>query len=329
MFRPTEDTCIDCGDDAFAVTDAVDCENPVSLCFPCYVDRLDRIRACGVVEVGTDDRTGEFVVGGPSVADTEEIALSVGDELSGDHVDASVETVSSLRGARGLIGGYHTRELARAEHSESRHVYAAASRRGTVVDVKTRTDETFRDGLVETVSRRVLKRREIRKRADVADGVATFLPTLAEHGAARLLGIEKVIWERAKDRGVSEASERAARNHDAGREFEEAFVNWCENRNLDVRRGKAAFVRLYPGVADNVARKTDGLAGVPDFLVRGDGQRSLGDGWRPDGDVFVEVKRGTSTLSREQERAVAHLKSHGFDVYVLRGEPDDFVFERR
>lgn len=330
MFRPTDEACVDCGDDAFAATDAFTGNaSLVPVCFSCYLNRLDRVRGCGVVEVVIDDRKGEFVVGGPSVGDAEGVANSVVEELSGDHVDATVATVSSLGKARDLIGDYHARELARAERSESRHVYAGTSRRGTVVDVQTRTDEGTRDALAETVARRVLDCYDIRKRADTVEYVSTKLPTLAEHRGTRTIGIEQTVWSLAKRRGVSDASERAARNQDAGRIFEEFFVNWCEERKIDVRRGKEALVRLYPDVTDVVAHKTDGLAGVPDFLVRGDGQRFFGDGWRPDGDVFVEVKRGASTLSREQQEVIAHLKSHGFDVYVLRGEPEEFVFEKR
>ncbi|MFP4188789.1 MAG: VRR-NUC domain-containing protein [Halobacteriales archaeon] len=328
MFRPTDDACTDCGDAAFAVTDSVPSESRVPLCFACYVDRLDRVRACGVVEVEVDEGAGEFVVGAPSVSNADQVARSVVDEIGGT-ADTEVETVAPLPEARDLIGEYHARELARAERSESRHVYAATGRRGSVVDTETRTDSDTRDALTERLARRAVDHREIRKRADVADAVATTLPTLAEHGAARLLGVEERVWEHAKIRGVSEASERAARNQDAGREFEEAFIDWCDDHSLDIRGGKEALVRLYPDITDEVARKTDGLAGVPDFLVRDNGQRSFGDGWRPDGEAFVEVKRGTSSLSREQERVVAHLKSHGFDVFVLRGEPDDLVFERR
>jgi hypothetical protein len=202
-------------------------------------------------------------------------------------------------------------------------------RRGTVVDVETRTDDGFRDALAETVAQRVVDSRDVRKRVGVADGLATTFPTLAEHGAMRRLGVEARAWRLAKDRGVSEASERAAENQTAGREFEEDFADWCDERNIELQHGKPGLVRLYPEVADALARKTGGLAGVPDFLALGDGQRSFGAEWRPEGDTFVEVKRGTSRLSREQERAIAHLKSHGFDVYVLRGEPDDYVFERR
>jgi hypothetical protein len=155
------------------------------------------------------------------------------------------------------------------------------------------------------------------------------LPTLVEHGTTRRIGVGKSVWRLAKERGVSRGSERSARNQRAGREFEVYFLEWCEERNLEVVRGKSGLVRLYPEAADEVVRKTDGLSGVPDFLVRGDAQNSFGSEWRPEEDVFVEVKRGGSALSREQQDVVAHLKALGFDVYVLRGEPDDHRFERR
>jgi hypothetical protein len=330
VFRQTEEACLNCGGDPFAATDAFPGKNDlVPVCFPCYLDRTDRVRACSVVEVCTEDRNAEFVVGGPSVAEAGEVARSIVDEVSCRSIDAAAAPASPLKEARDRIGDYHARELARAERSESRHVYAGTSQRGTVVDLETRTDEPFRGALAETVARAILDRHDVRKRADAADCISTELPTLTEHRGTRTLGIEETVWSLAKDRGVSDASERSSENQKAGKKFEESFASWCEDRNLELRRGKEALPRLYPEVADEVIRKTDGLAGVPDFLVHGDGQRLFGDGWRPDGDVFVEVKYGTSGLSGEQQEVIAHLKSHGFGVYALRGEPEDFFFEKR
>jgi hypothetical protein len=330
VFRQTEEACLDCGGDPFVATDFFPDKNDlVPVCFPCYIDRTDRVRACSVVEVRTEDRNAEFVVGGPSVAEAGEVARSIVEEVSCRGVDAAAALVSTLEEARDSIGDYHARELARAERSESRHVYAGTSQRGTVVDVETRADEPFRDALAETVARGILDRHDVRKRADAVDCVSTELPTLTEHRGTHTLGVEETVWTLAKDRGVSDASERSSENQKAGREFEEFFAGWCEDLNLEARRGKEALTRFYPEVADEVIRKTDGLAGVPDFLVRGDGQRLFGDGWRPEDDTFVEVKRGTSSLSHEQQRVLAHLKSHGFDVYVLRGEPNEYVFEKR
>jgi hypothetical protein len=327
VFRPTDGACADCGGDAFAETDALG-DAPLAVCFGCYVDRTDRVGACCPVGVRADETAGEFVVAAPSVEGAGELAASVADELSGSGVRVSVGDALSLAKARGRVGDYHARELARAKRSESRHVYAATSRRGTVVDTETRTDRDTRAAVADRLARRVVES-GVRRRKDVADSVAAAYPRLAEHRATRALGLKERVWRTAKERGVSDASERAARNQTVGRDFEEFFAEWCDERCLPARRGKEALVRLYPEVADEVSRKTDGLAGVPDFLVRGDGQRSFGDEWRPDGDTFVEVKRGASRLSREQERAVAHLKSHGFDVYVLRGEPDRYSFDRR
>ncbi len=329
-FHETDGRCADCGADAFAATDVFASRDETPLCFPCYVDRLDRVRASGVVNVAD----GEFVVGASSVEKAREIAHAVSDELP-PSVDGSVRSVTPLVEARsrGHLTDYHARELARGARSETRHVYAGTSKRGTVVDVETSTGEDTRVEVRDSLARRVLdeNRVEVRKRADVSGAIADTLPTLVEHRAARTLGVEHAVWGRAKERGVSRGSERAERNQKAGRDFEEYFVDWCEDRNLEVTRGKTALVRRYPDVADDIARKTDGLAGVPDFVVRGDGQRVFGDGdvWRPDDEAFVEVKRGGSSLTREQQDVVAHLKSHGFDVFVLRGEPNSHRFERR
>jgi len=326
-FRETDDVCADCDDDAFAMTDILpSTDDAVPVCFPCYVERLDSVRACGVVSIGGD---GEFVIGAGSVEDTRELAHSVADELT-RAVEATVETVLPLRKARDELGEYHARELARCALSETRHVYTGTSERGTVIDTETRTDEETRDDIRERLATYVIDEApNLRKRDDFSDAVASLLPTLVEHRALRRLRVGSEVWQRAKERGVSRGSETSARNQRAGREFEEYFADWCEDRNLELLRGKTGLLRYHPENADEITRKTDGLAGVPDFLVRGDGQNTFGTEWRPEEDVFVEVKRGSSRLSREQQEVVAHLKACGFEVYVLRGEPDDHSFERR
>lgn len=330
MFRPTCEACSDCGDEAFALIDAVPRLPPTPLCFPCFVERLDRVRACAVVRI-RDELTGEVVVGARSAEEARGLSVTVADELETAGVSASAEEVTHLEDARDIVGDYHARELARTTLSESRHVYASTSGRGTVVDTWTRTDEDLRDALADSMADAVLGADavRVRRRADIGDTLATLFPTLAEHRTPSRLGVPELVWKRAKERGVSPESELSYRNQRAGRSFEEYFRDLCDERGLTVLRGKTGLVRYHPDAADEVARKTDGLAGVPDFLVRGDPQRSFGDGWRPDGDSFVEVKRGGSRLSREQKRVVAHLKALGFDVYLFRGEPDGHRFERR
>jgi len=336
-FFSTDDACADCGADAFAATDIFASgvgpsrEDAVPLCFACYVECLGRVRAFGIVGVETDSGKGEFVAGAPSVEGVRNLARRVADELSAAGIGISVRTVAPLTEAREILGDYHARELARGADSETRHVYAGTSERGTVVDAETRTDEETREEMRDALAAHALNetRLDVRKRDDVPGAVASTIPTLVEHGVASRLGVEAEAWELAKERGVSRGSERAAQNQRDGREFEEYFREWCDERNLELLPGKRGLVRLYPDAADEIARKTDGLAGVPDFLVRGDSQNTFGSEWRPEGDTFVEVKRGTSTLSREQQEVVAHLKALGFDAYVLRGEPDDNRFERR
>ena len=325
-FRETDEPCADCGNDAFAVIDAhASDEDAAPLCFACYVERLDRVRACGVVSVAG----GEFVVGASSVEETRELAHRVADELS-HAVEVTVENVTPLEEVRDELGEYHARELARGARSETRHVYAGTSERGTVIDAETRTDAEICDALRDELATYVLdEARRVRKRDDVSEALATLLPTLVEHRVLRRLGVASEVWRLAKKRGVSRGSETSARNQRAGRQFEEYFADWCEDRNLEHIRGKTGLVRYHPETADEIARKTDGLAGVPDFRVRGDGQNTFGSEWRPEGDVVVEVKRGDSRLSREQEEVVAHLKARGFEVYVLRGEPDEHNFEKR
>lgn len=335
----TDDACVcaDCRGDAFAATDIFTSgvgpshEDAVPLCFSCYVERLDRVHACSVVEVETDGEKGEFVVGGRSVEEAEDLARRVVGELSAADMDSSVGTVVPLAEAHETLDDYHARELARGAGSETRHVYAATSERGTVVDVETCTDTETREEIRDALAGHVLDETslDIRKRDDVPDAVASAIPTLVEHSVTSRLGMDTKVWKLAKEHGVSRGSERSSGNQRAGREFEEYFRDWCDERNLEVTRGKSGLVRLYPEAADEIVRKTEGLTGVPDFLVRGDGQNSFGSGWRPEEDAFVEVKRGDSMLSREQQDVVAHLKALGFDVYLLRGEPGDHRFERR
>lgn len=332
-FFSTDDACADCGADAFSATDVFSSgvgpsrEDAVSLCFACYVERLDRVRACSTVEVGP----GGFVVGAPSVEGAEDLTHRLVDELSAAALEPSVGTAVPLVEAREELGDYHARELARGAGSETRHVYAAASERNTVLDVETRTDEETREEVRDALAVHALDetRLDIRKRDDVYDAVVSAFPTLVEHGTTHSLGVERTAWELAKERGVSRASERSESNVRAGYKFEEHFREWCGERSLEIHRGKSGLIRYHPNVADEIARKTDSLAGVPDFLVRGTGQNSFGTEWRPDGDTFVDVKRGDSRLTREQQTVVAHLKAHGFDVYLLRGEPEDHRFERR
>ena len=325
-FRETDEPCADCGKDAFGIIDSLVLDKGAApLCFACYVERLDRVRACGVVNVAE----GEFVVGASSVEETRELAYCVADEIS-TGVEASVETVAPLTEARDELGEYHARELARGARSETRHVYAGTSERGTVIDAETRTDAETRDALRDALASYVLdEARRVRKRDDVSEVLASLLPTLVEHRVLRSLGVASEVWQLAKKRGVSRGSETSARNQRAGRQFEEYFADWCEDRNLEHIRGKTGLLRYHPETADEIARKTGGLAGVPDFLVRGDGQNTFSTEWRPEKDVFVEVKRGGSGLSREQQEVIAHLKARGFDVYVLRGESDEHTFEKR
>jgi len=316
---PPTDICDGCGAEAEVFRDS-------PLCFDCYVDSVDRVRSCALVRVGDN---GEFVVGAPTVDETDAVGHAVADELSAAGIGATVSEVTTLTEARDHIGDYHAREIARGVRSGSRHVYAATSERGTVIDSRTRTDAETRDELADRLARHVVDTSRVKKRADIRDAVAATFPTLAEHRTPARLGVTDRVWSLAKKRGVSRRSRRALNNQRKGRCFEDCFLDWCDERGLRVVYGKTGLVRHHPEAADTVVHKTDGLAGVPDFLVRGDEQRSFGDGWRPDDDAFVEVKRETSALSRDQQTVVAHLKALGFEVFIFRGEPEDHRFERR
>jgi len=332
FFASEGDDCADCGTSALFSTDEHTESLPPSpedakpFCLECYVDRHE-LGFCAVVRKETDGGTALLVVGGASGEEAESVAAGVADEVTGEKDGALSLTEPEVVDRFGV--GY-VRGLCRGVESHRRNIYASASPRGTVVDFETFTTEEERDALRDELAERVVDGTDVRKRADVYDALTESYPSLVEHSVASRLGLGRRAWKVAKESGVSRASERSARSQRTGEEFEEYFVEWCEDRNLTVRPGKPALRRLYPEVGDEVAERTDGLSGVPDFFVRGDGQSTFGDEeWRPDGEAFVEVKYGTGRLSREQQDVVAHLKSHGFDIYVFREDRDEYRFDKR
>lgn len=333
-FFPPEDGdgCADCGTDpAFSTDEYTDSlppspEDTVTFCLECYVERHE-VCAYSAVRKELTDGTAELVIGGRSVEEAEGIAEGVADEIDGEtgRVAPLTEPETVER-----FGTEYVRELSRGIESHRRNIYASTGPRGTVVDFETFTRRELRGTLTDELTECLLNSTEVRKRADAYTAPTEEFPVLAEHGVPPRLGIGSKVWELAKERGVSRRSERSIENQRAGEDFEDFFAEWCKSRNLSFRRGKPALRRLYPEVAEDIAERTGGLSGAPDFFLRGDGQRSFGSsGWRPDGDAFVEVKGGASRLSREQQDFIAHLKSHGFEVYVFRGEPDEYRFEKR
>jgi len=327
-----EDGCADCGvtadfsTDEYADSLSPSPEDAVPLCLECYIKRHE-IGFCSLVRKQLTGETAELVLGCASKKETETISKEVADEVGGEagtvHHLTEDETVEKF-------GTEYIRELSRGVKSRRRNIYASASPRGTVIDFETPTTQRIRDALSEELTEYLLEVTEVRKRANIYSALTEEFPVLLEHGVLSRLGVRHQAWELAKERGVSARSERSIENQRAGKKFEEFFVEWCERHNLSLRRGKTALRRFYPEVAEEIIERTDGLSGVPDFFLRGDRQCSLEDSqWRPDGETFVEVKRGKSRLSPDQQEVIAHLKFHGFEVYTFCGEPDEHRFEKR
>lgn len=303
-------------------------------CFPCYIDAVDGHRGVATAEAGD----GRVV----AAADSVDRATEVVDRLEDGPVSSVVADFDVRHAADAFedafageyaVSDYYVREVVRGVGSEVRTVYRSTSPEGSVVDVRSHVDAEVRRKLDDACFA------AIRDHADSVDTKTDLrrltrtdspYPVLASHGALRR--VERRLWSYLKEAGVvSESSLTSAENQAAGREFERYFEDLCGERGLTPHRPAAEAVRrLYPEVYETLERKLDSsLAGVPDYLVEADGHRGWGDRWRPTEDCFVEVKRGDGRMSRRQSKMAAHLKSHGFPVYVLRGEPGSHRFERR
>ncbi|MFB6294483.1 MAG: VRR-NUC domain-containing protein [Candidatus Nanohaloarchaea archaeon] len=176
-------------------------------------------------------------------------------------------------------------------------------------------------------------------RSDITTALASCFPVLGGHGLDRLL--EEPVWDHIKEHRaeqLSAYSQRALRNGENGRAFEERFEAFCEANALDCwKRSKAAFRRHLPGRFEQVAEQVDSFAGIPDYFVDKKNTHALSawmDGigeraWAPDGRyAFVECKFNASHLSPEQREMVQTLQDVGVAVYLFRGTLDDFEVRR-
>ena len=348
-----------------ALSDAVDGEQ---LCFSCYTARLGGPTHGAAVAVRDTDGRSErcwIVLAADGTDARDRLVRRVERSPIGDRVDG-VECVALAAAyrdgpvardgdGRPVLGRYAARELARGVGSESRHVYRGSAPRGSVIDVRSHVDDATRDAIgAEILDDAVAGGAHLRvgSRDDAGRVAADAYPTLAAHGA--LVGLGDRLWRHVRDEHPERLDERsrvASANQGRGRAFEEYFHELCDRSDLVVERPSDVALReRYP---EKHGRLVDWfgerLTGVPDFFVAApDGQAGLheaaatdgsagadraapdgGDVWRPPGDCFVEVKAGSSRLTREQERMIPYLKALGFPVYVLRGEPGDHRFDRR
>ncbi|MFP4631814.1 MAG: hypothetical protein ACLFMT_00055 [Halobacteriales archaeon] len=338
VHRPTEEACGRCrSTPAFETTRFSSGlrRDPGALdvvCIDCYLDGLER---AGLQPLRW--HVGIEVEGGTvhAAAATEDGARSLRDALESGPLGAVSRdvTLRSIPAAFDSGDGdrAYLRELARGLDSEVRAIYRGSTP-SSAVDVTSHVDDSRRlDDALAAALRRHLD--DVETRDDLRSLLRTErspYPALARHGVLRR--VEGRLWRHLRRTGsLSNRSLTSGDNQRSGREFEAYFEKVCESRGLTPRRPAAdALESLYPEVhASLVDRFSPGLPGVPDYFVEVDGHRSFDSGWRPTEDCFVEVKRGSSRLSRRQARVAAHLKSHGFPVYVLRGEPGDHRFDRR
>ncbi|MDY6780712.1 MAG: VRR-NUC domain-containing protein [Halobacteria archaeon] len=361
-FDEREGICEDCTtrSENLIVTDLFDEPDTIrpgsrdveGLCFDCYLRRLDApVRHVSLVRLssGTEEGSEDTAVLG---AEDEETLRVLEKALVGSLDDVSTEVSShSLRDVYASTSGsapdgevrrehlstYYCREIARGSDSVNRHIYTRAGEvdgRTTVMDDKSCVSEWKREAVRRKLADAIVEeaRDSIETRDDIGEVVEEKYPVLHEHGVTS--GVGRRVWRevRGDSEVLSEASRRSLRNQREGDEFEAFLERLCEERGYDCYRGKEALRTRFPEAERDLLDRFGSLNGVPDYLVSVEpGQERLADngGWMPDGDAFVEVKRGDSRLSPEQERVIPYLKSHGFEMYVLRGDPDDFFFERR
>ncbi len=342
-FDHRRDSCSRCGSTGACVyTDARvssgvawSKEDVRNLCFSCYLDVVDGNHGVGVLDVGD----GAVVVSADSVEATEDVAEAVADEALSTVVhDVEVQPADGVFQEAfegdGPLSDYYVREVVRGVDSEVRAIYGGTSGEGSVVDVESHLSRGGQRKVDDTCFTALRRHSEdVDTKSDLRQLTRTDespYPALARHGVLRR--VEGRIWSYVKEAGfVSDSSLTSSENQERGREFERYFEELCRERGLTPHRPSSEALRsLYPDVHSTLQRKfTASLSGIPDYFVEADGHSGWGDRWRPTEDCFVEVKRGGSHMSRRQSKMTAHLKSHGFPVYVLRGEPGDHRFEER
>ncbi len=158
---------------------------------------------------------------------------------------------------------------------------------------------------------------------EIERSISNIYPILDEHNCFNLI---KNTWKIVKkENKIKNKSNISINNVNKGKEFERFFKKLCEKRNFEHYRGKKALKKFFP----EKIKKVNGLKGIPDFFIKRNKQKKFVEEWSPNEDCFVEIKRGNSKLARNQKETIAKLKSLGFSVYVFRGNPKRYSFEKR
>ncbi|MDY6765149.1 MAG: VRR-NUC domain-containing protein [Halobacteria archaeon] len=327
--------------------------NALEYCFQCYLERVDTIYYALLVSLTVPD---EYIVIGAENADHAE---RVSEELSASPLGPWIEdyTYHRLEEAystdtptdysdRGTLTPYYTRELARGIGSESWNIYSGVrlddDDRMSAMDWWTHVREETRGDIRSELLDYVVgsdEYQEVEVREDIDEVFEEVLPVLSGYGLTS--GLRSQVWDHIRENDpylLSDRSRMAMKNQKKGRRFERFFRDLCRENNLECYRDTRYILRSrypeeYAKLLDEFGR---GFNGLPDFFVDANANQSTLErwtggsrvGWKPDGEAFVEVKYGTSDLSPEQRRVVSHLSEAGFDVYVLRGTPDEHSFER-
>lgn len=226
------------------------------------------------------------------------------------------------------INKSYLEEIFNGIESSNRNIYTSMNEEcTTVVDDKSFLSSKIRKKISKELIYRYLQRVEDRKnnfyKKEIKKNIPNIYPILDEHNCFNL---RKYTWEiLKKENKIKNKSNISINNVNKGKEFEEFFKKLCEKRKFEYYRGKKALKRFFP----EKIKKVNGLNGIPDFFIKRNKQKKFVEEWNPNKDCFVEIKRGNSKLKVNQKETIARLKSLNFSVYVLRGSPERYSFEKR
>ncbi|MDY6774475.1 MAG: hypothetical protein SV253_00015 [Halobacteria archaeon] len=305
-------------------------------CFGCYVDEVGRVGHIACLSL--DD--GRIVVGGTTAEDVE----SMTSEILGTAVDEYVTDTSDFSVVEAfeddeVLSDYYLREVVRASGSEVWEIRRFATP-SSVVDfgsfVSEETRERIRDDLLEDIFVDA-DLTEIERREDVEALLSERYPVLHRHRVTR--GLEADVWRHVREKyrdSLADRTRLSVENQKKGRGFEEFFSDLCAERRVDCLRGREALREARLGdVRRRLEHVFGDVSGIPDFYVEGSQSRiddwdeeTEESDWRPEEPCFVEVKYGDSRMSKRQREVAEVLEDTGYGVYVLRGKPEEYVFER-
>ena len=162
-------------------------------------------------------------------------------------------------------------------------------------------------------------------------------PEIGRHGLKNVLGED--LWEiKLEDlQTLSEQSRKAVKNGEKGKRFEKFFKEICNSNGLTCYRSSSQVLRHFlPEVRKDIRAEFGSLKGIPDFFVDKGNSTTLNnflecekDFWEPENRfAFVEVKYGSSKLSKRQRKMVSFLNKLGVEVKLFKGDFKDYSLEK-